>query len=81
MTIKELLQSNRLEDWRFWLDARQRQQVAFSQVYASEFAHGADGHNNMLIIARLSSLLDECFQLMPELYQQLKDADEAKHQG
>lgn len=36
-----------------WFDARQQKQIEFALVYALDFHHGADGHNNMMIIARL----------------------------
>lgn len=34
-------------------------QISFSRIYADDFHHGADGHNNMLIIAKLADKLDE----------------------
>lgn len=36
-----------------WFDARQQKQIEFALVYANDFHHGADGHNSMMIIARL----------------------------
>jgi hypothetical protein len=45
-------------DWLTHFDDRQREQIAFSRLYARDFNHGADGHNSMLIIARMAELLD-----------------------
>lgn len=44
--------------WFQHFDERQRNQIRFSRLYASQFGHGADGHNNMLIISQMASLLD-----------------------
>ena len=54
--------------WQSVLDERQRKQVAFSRVYAEQFGHGADGHNNMLIIAAMANLLDTLEGNTIELY-------------
>lgn len=45
--------------WFNELETRQQDQVRFSRLYARDFHHGADGHNNMMIIARLAEKLDE----------------------
>lgn len=45
--------------WFLSLDARQQKQVQFSRLYARDFQHGADSHNNMVIIDALSRKLDE----------------------
>lgn len=45
-------------DWLTYFDDRQRKQIAFSRLYARDFSHGATGHNDMLIIAKMAELLD-----------------------
>lgn len=45
-------------DWLTHFDDRQRKQIEFSRLYAREFSHGATGHNDMLIIAKMAELLD-----------------------
>lgn len=45
------------DGWAGHLDERQLSQVRFSIIYARDFHHGADGHNNMMIIAKLVELL------------------------
>jgi hypothetical protein len=45
-------------DWLTHFDDRQRKQIAFSRLYARDFGHGATGHNDMLIIAKMAELLD-----------------------
>lgn len=44
--------------WLSSFDERQQNQIRFARLYAREFHHGADGHNNMLIIAKMAELLD-----------------------
>jgi hypothetical protein len=46
------------------LDERQQKQVAFSREYAKNYGHGADGHNNMLIIAKLADELDRVYAVL-----------------
>lgn len=45
--------------WMDALDERQRKQVEFSRLYADSYNHGASGHNDMTLIARLAELLDQ----------------------
>jgi hypothetical protein len=45
-------------NWLTHFDDRQRKQIAFSRLYAKDFSHGATGHNDMLIIAKMAELLD-----------------------
>lgn len=40
-------------------DDRQMKQIEFSQIYAKQFHHGADGHNNMMIIGKLIDVIKE----------------------
>lgn len=44
--------------WREQLTERERMQIAWAETYAASFRHGATGHNDMLLIARLAELLD-----------------------
>ena len=45
------------DGWFGHLDDRQQSQVRFAIIYARDFHHGADGHNNMMIIAKMAELL------------------------
>ncbi len=45
--------------WRIFFDERQQKEIEFSELYASKFCHGTDGHNAKLIIAHLAMLLDQ----------------------
>lgn len=45
-------------DWKLFFDERQRKEVEFDGIYADSFAHGTDGHNARLIIAKMANLLD-----------------------
>ncbi len=45
--------------WLDKFDERQQKQIKLARLYdAPDFRHGADGHNNMLIISKMASLLD-----------------------
>jgi hypothetical protein len=44
--------------WRELLDERQQKEVAFSELYATDYKHGTTSHNAYLLIARLALLLD-----------------------
>ena len=46
-------------EWMKTLDERQKQEVAFARLYALEFKHGTDGHNRLLLIAKLADMLDK----------------------
>ena len=46
-------------DWLNEFDTRQQIQIEFSALYAQDYHHGADGHNSMIIIAKMASILDE----------------------
>lgn len=46
-------------DWQQTFDERQRKEIEFSKIYAEKFAHGTDGHNGKLIIAKMAQLLTE----------------------
>lgn len=48
--------------WQDLFDERQRKEIAFSRIYAREFAHGTDGHNGKIIIAKMADLLDKYFR-------------------
>jgi hypothetical protein len=38
---------------------RERKTIEFSRVYATGYAHGAIGHSDMIIIAKMADLLDK----------------------
>lgn len=45
-------------DWENVLDKREKSEVDFNRVYASQYAHGTDGHNIRLLVAKLARMLD-----------------------
>lgn len=47
------------EAWWAELDERQRQEVRMALEYERRFNHGTDGHNRLLLIAKLTQLLDK----------------------
>lgn len=51
-----------MENVLYWfdtLDERQQKEVRFAREYADRYSHGTDGHNRLLLVARLADLLDE----------------------
>ena len=47
------------QEWLKELDDRQRKEVEFALIYEDGFKHGTDGHNRLLLIAKLAHMLDE----------------------
>lgn len=47
-------------DWRdeFKFDRRQQLEIQFAQTYVAEYNHGTTGHNQLVLIAQMSNLLD-----------------------
>lgn len=48
-------------DWFMQFDARQQKEIDFARLYARQYAHGTDGHNAKMIIAKLADLLDKLY--------------------
>jgi hypothetical protein len=44
--------------WFTLLDERQQKEVQFAEVYAQHFSHGTDGHNRLLLVAKMAEALD-----------------------
>ena len=47
-----------LPHWSDDLDGRTRVHIAYARVYASDYAHGAPGHLDLMTIAALAKKLD-----------------------
>ena len=45
--------------WTDDLDGRTRVHIAYARVYASDYAHGAPGHLDLMTIAALAEMLDK----------------------
>lgn len=51
------------------LTDREIQECMFACLYADTFQHGTDGHNRLVLIAKLvRALLDEGVELTPKIY-------------
>lgn len=48
-----------LGQWRSKFDERQLKEIDFAVLYAEKFAHGTDGHNAKMIIAKMADMLEE----------------------
>lgn len=50
----------RFSGWQFHHDLsdRDRKEIDFARLYEADFGHGTDGHNRLLIIAKMARLLD-----------------------
>lgn len=62
-------------NWHKHFDERQLKEIAFSRYYARHYAHGTDGHNAKLIIAKFADLMDEA-ELGQVLEQAILDTKE-----
>ena len=45
--------------WPRDFDERELNEIRFCRVYKEQFAHGTPGHNPMMIIAKLTDLLEQ----------------------
>jgi hypothetical protein len=53
--------------WTAHLEPRQQTHVAFARAYARDFNHGAPGHLDLVLVARLAELLDAANQTLQEI--------------
>lgn len=44
--------------WLMLFDARQQAEINFNVIYARQFKHGTNGHNERLVMARLYDLVN-----------------------
>lgn len=44
--------------WKARFTERELKEIEFSVLYARDFAHGTDGHNAKIVIAKMAELLD-----------------------
>ena len=44
--------------WKMHFDDRALKEIEFDRIYARDFAHGTDGHNARLIIAKLVEIVE-----------------------
>lgn len=47
-----------IQNWESNFTEREQQEIALARFYACNFAHGTTGHSQLLIIAKMSSLLN-----------------------
>ena len=47
-----------MKAWETHFDDRQHKEIDYCILYAKDYAHGTDGHNMRLIIAKMAELLD-----------------------
>jgi hypothetical protein len=47
-----------LPEWRDQFTEREQKEIKLAEVYYEQFSHGTTGHNQLIIIARMSHLLD-----------------------
>lgn len=43
----------------FGIDDRQQKEIEFAELYTTEFHHGTDGHNRLMLIAKLCAAIDK----------------------
>ncbi len=49
-----------MKPWmRLNFDERQQKEIEFCRTYLEKFAHGTDGHNLRMIVAKMAAILDD----------------------
>ena len=48
-------------------------EVELARVYANKFGHGTDGHNRLLIIAKMADFLDAIEAAYPHIIREIID--------
>jgi len=46
-----------IQDWQLQFDERQRKEIELAVLYERDFGHGTNGHNDLVIIAKMAKLL------------------------
>jgi hypothetical protein len=46
-------------NWLNNFDERQQKEIKLCRLYAEKFAHGTDGHNSKMIIAKMTEMLEK----------------------
>lgn len=47
-----------VENWRELLTERERAEVSLAETYKASYQHGTDGHNRLVLIAKMAETLD-----------------------
>lgn len=55
---QEARQPDPVKDWIEGFEERERKQIRFALLYEMHFAHGAPGHLDMMVIAKLARYID-----------------------
>lgn len=56
--IEKQLAARTQPAWKAQFTERELKEIAYCQLYQRDFAHGTDGHNIRLIVAKLAAILD-----------------------
>ncbi len=67
-------------NWLNNFEERQRKQIERSVLYAKDFAHGDDGHNAKLIIAKMAAMLDKIHYALAPIGDDPRFAVKTKHE-
>lgn len=51
--------TKKLKSWRDQLTEWEAKEVRLAQVYATDLAHGTDGHSRLMLIYKLAGLLNK----------------------
>lgn len=62
--LAERLAERLNSDWTSFFNEREKAEMFFSELYGEFFRHGTDGHNRLLLLARLIHLVDTCWEVM-----------------
>lgn len=54
-------------NWRELLNERENQEIVFATIYAAKFHHGTAEHNRLMLIAKLTMILQALTVPNPEI--------------
>lgn len=57
--VDEFSEPKQPPQWMAQFSERENKEIAFCKEYARNYAHGATGHNTMLVLAKMAALLDQ----------------------
>lgn len=63
------------------LDGREIRELQLAELYATQFHHGTDGHNRLMLLAKLAALLDRAVAANADLRRRLAEPTEDDRSG
>jgi thiamine pyrophosphate-dependent acetolactate synthase large subunit-like protein len=78
-------EKNRLDDLQFFkefgLDDRQIKEIDWARVYEADYNHGTAGHNQLVVIARVTDVAKSTFAALKHCQNEVTELQEAVKRG